>query len=116
MQGSGWTVGGYFGWRFLTGVRFEAAIAHSGIDFNGQAGTATGTFDGNRTFVMTGLAGNYKATPTWEIEPSAHVYGLWEREAGYTYSLGTLQADHVFSPAVPAPASKRPIFGKRATR
>ncbi len=97
LQGSGWTVGGYFGWRFLTGVRFEAAIAHSGIDFNGQAGTATGTFDGNRTFVMTGLAGNYKATPTWEIEPSAHVYGLWEREAGYTDSLGTLQADHVFS-------------------
>ena len=97
LQGNGWTAGGYFGWRFLPGVRLEAAIARSGVDFNGQAGTATGTFPGNRTFVMAGLAGNYKATPTWELEPSAHVYGLREQEAAYTDSLGTLQADHAFS-------------------
>lgn len=97
LQGSGWTAGGYFGWRFLAGVRFEAAVARSGMDFNGQAGGATAAFPGSRTFAMTGLAGNYKATPAWEIEPSAHVYGLWEQEAAYTDSLGTLQADHVFS-------------------
>jgi hypothetical protein len=96
LKGDGWTVGGYLGWRFLPGLRFDASVAHSGINYDGSSGTASGAFLGSRWLATTALIGTYK-TYGFEIEPSAKLYALWEHENGYTDSLGTLQADRNFS-------------------
>lgn len=95
LKGDGWTLGSYLGWRFAPGLRFDAAAAYSGIGYDGTAGTATGNFSGHRWLVSSGLTGNYK-THGFDIEPSAKLYALWERENAYTDSLGTLQADRTF--------------------
>jgi hypothetical protein len=96
LKGDGWTVGSYLGWKLVPGVRFDMAAAYSGISYNGVAGTAFGTFNGNRWLVSSGLTGTYKIND-FEVEPSAKIYSLWERENAYTDSLGTLQAPRTFS-------------------
>lgn len=96
LTGGGWTVGSYLGWRITPTLRYDAAVAYSGIGYDGASGTAQGSFSGQRWMVSSGLTGNVKATG-FDIEPSAKVYALWEHEGGYTDSLGTQQADHNFS-------------------
>jgi hypothetical protein len=95
LKGDGWTLGSYLGWRFAPGLRFDAAAAYSGIGYDGTAGIATGNFSGHRWLVSSGLTGNNKAYG-FDIEPSAKLYALWERENAYTDSLGTLQEDRTF--------------------
>jgi outer membrane autotransporter protein len=97
LKGDGWTVGAYLGWRLLPGLRFDASVGRSGINYDGVSGTAAGTFLGSRWLATTALIGTYKTVYGIEIEPSAKVYALWEHENGYTDSLGTLQADRNFS-------------------
>jgi outer membrane autotransporter protein len=77
-------------------MRFDLAVAHSGIDFNDMAGTASGTFPGSRWLASGGLTGTYR----WQalvFQPSARIYALWEHEDAYTDSLGTIQNDRNFS-------------------
>jgi hypothetical protein len=96
LKGEGWTAGGYLAWRLLPGLRLDVTGARSGVDYNGVAGMAVGTFTGARWIASTGLTGDYKAQ-VFEIEPSARVYGLWEHEPTYIDSLGTPQAARNFS-------------------
>jgi uncharacterized repeat protein (TIGR01451 family) len=96
LKGNGWTVGSYLGWKLTSSIRFDAAVAYSGIGYDGTAGTAQGNFDGSRWMVSSGLTGNYK-TYGFDVEPSAKIYALWEHENAYTDSLGTHQADHDFA-------------------
>lgn len=96
LTGSGWTVGSYLGWKLASTVRFDAAVAYSGIGYDGSAGTAQGNFNGRRWLLSSGLTGNYKALG-FDIQPSARLYALWERENAYTDSLGTQQADRDFA-------------------
>jgi IPT/TIG domain/Autotransporter beta-domain len=96
LTGGGWTAGAYLGWRLASSLRFDAAFARSGIDYNGTAGTAAGAFSGGRWLASGGLTGTYR----WQglvLQPSARVYGLWEHDSGYTDSLGTVQPDNDFS-------------------
>jgi hypothetical protein len=88
LKGGGWTAGGYLGWRLLPGLRFDTGVARSGISYDGQAGTAAGTFPGQRWLVTAGLTGRYKGVPGFVIEPSAKVFVLWEHQDAYTDSLG----------------------------
>jgi hypothetical protein len=97
LKGDGWTVGGYVGWQLLAGLRFDASVAHSGINYNGVAGTAFGNFSGSRWLTTAALIGTYKTFYGFEIEPSAKVYALWEHENSYVDSLGTLQGERNFS-------------------
>jgi hypothetical protein len=97
LKGDGWTVGGYLGWRLLPGLRFDASVGHSWINYDGVSGTASGAFLGGRWLATAALIGTYKALYGFEIEPSAKVYALWEHDDSYTDSLGTLQADRNFS-------------------
>jgi outer membrane autotransporter protein len=97
LKGDGWTVGAYVGWRLLPGLRFDASVGRSGINYDGVSGTAAGTFLGSRWLATTALIGTYKTLYGVEIEPSAKVYALWEHENSYTDSLGTLQPDRNFS-------------------
>jgi hypothetical protein len=96
LKGDGWTVGSYLGWKIAPTIRFDAAVAYSGIGYDGSAGTASGNFRGNRWMVSSGLTGTYQGFGLL-IEPSARVYALWERENAYTDSLGTLQTARDFS-------------------
>ncbi len=96
LKGDGWTVGSYLGWKLSPNVRLDAAVAYSGIGYDGAAGTAAGSFNGNRWLVTSGLTGTYESYGL-QIEPSARVYALWERENAYTDTLGTLQAERNFS-------------------
>jgi len=96
LKGDGWTVGGYLGWRLTPGLRFDAGVARSGINYDGVTGTAAGTFPGQRWLATAALIGTIKAIG-FEIEPSAKVYGLWEHNNAYSDSLGTTQGERNFS-------------------
>jgi hypothetical protein len=96
LKGDGWTVGSYLGWKITQTIRFDAAVAYSGIGYNGTAGTASGNFGGDRWMVSSGLTGTYQGFGL-QIEPSARIYALLEHENAYTDSLGTLQAERDFS-------------------
>lgn len=96
LVGDGWTAGGYLGWKLDPQLRFDAALAHSDVSYNGVAGTASGSFPGSRWLASAGLAGTYKLMP-FEIEPSAKIFALWEHEDPYTDSLGTPQAAFHFT-------------------
>jgi outer membrane autotransporter protein len=77
-------------------VRFDAAVGHSEIIYSGVSGTAAASFPGSRWIASAGLTGMYRM-PWLEIEPSAKVYAIWERDTSYIDSLGTLQAENTFS-------------------
>ncbi|WP_161495356.1 Ig-like domain repeat protein [Bradyrhizobium sacchari] len=96
LKGDGWTVGSYLGWRITDTVRFDAAIAYSGIGYNATAGTAAGSFTGSRWLASGGLTGTYRYLGLL-IEPSAKIYAMWEHESAYTDTLGTLQAARDFT-------------------
>jgi len=96
LTGQGWTTGAYAGWKLSSTIRFDAGLAYSGIGFDGTAGTASGSFAGNRLLVTGGVTGDYKGYG-FLIQPSATVFALWEHENAYTDSLGTAQAGREFS-------------------
>jgi len=96
LKGDGWTVGSYLGWRLAQSLRFDMALARTGVDYNDTAGTAAATFSGSRWLASGGLTGTYHLQ-TWVLQPSARVYALWEHDSAYTDSLGTMQADNNFS-------------------
>jgi predicted transcriptional regulator len=96
LKGDGWTVGGYLGWRLWPAVRFDAAVGRSVVSYNGVSGTAAASFPGNRWLASAGFTGMYR-TQRLEIEPSARVYAIWERDSSYIDSLGTLQVENTFS-------------------
>jgi len=96
LKGDGRTAGAYTGWKLTSNLRFDAAFAYSGIGYDGTAGTAAGSFAGNRWLASGGLTGSFE-TYGLKIEPSARVYTLWEREKAYVDSLGTMQAQRTFS-------------------
>jgi outer membrane autotransporter protein len=80
----------------LPSLRFDAAVARSGITYNGVAGAAAGSFPGSRWLANAGLAGLYEAG-VLEIEPSAKVYAVREHEDAYLDSLGTQHDENNFS-------------------
>ncbi|PZA12230.1 transporter [Rhodopseudomonas palustris] len=95
LKGDGWTIGSYAGWRSAAGLRFDIAGAYSGIGYDGSAGAAFGSFDGQRWLVSGGITGATEAFG-FAIEPSAKIYALWERQNAYVDSLGTQQAQRDF--------------------
>ncbi|WP_163473701.1 autotransporter domain-containing protein, partial [Klebsiella michiganensis] len=57
LKGQGLTAGAYLGWQVMQGIRFDAALAHSWLDYEGQAGTASGAFAGRRLLASAGITG-----------------------------------------------------------
>jgi hypothetical protein len=96
LKGDGWTVGSYLGWKITQNIRFDTAVAYSGIGYDGTAGMAAGSFRGDRWLVTGGLTGTYGSYGL-QIEPSARVYALWEHENAYTDTLGTWQTARDFA-------------------
>lgn len=97
MHGDGWTLGGYLGLQLASSVRFASGFAYSSVSYRGRAGTANGSFVGNRILAKVGLTGSYRISPAWSLEPSARVYALRETDNAYVDSLGTVQAGRSFT-------------------
>ncbi|MFT4279352.1 MAG: IPT/TIG domain-containing protein [Rhodopseudomonas sp.] len=95
LKGDGWTIGSYAAWRSAAGLRFDIAGAYSGLGYDGSAGAAFGSFDGQRWLLSGGITGATEAFG-FAIEPSAKIYALWERQNAYVDSLGTQQAQREF--------------------
>jgi uncharacterized repeat protein (TIGR01451 family) len=96
LKGGGWTAGTYLGWKFAPHLRLDAGLAGTLLDYQGTAGTAAGTFSGNRWLASGGVTGTYDVA-RFVVEPSARIYALWEHDSAYTDSLGTLQTARNFS-------------------
>lgn len=98
LEGDGWTVGGYLGWKITPSLRFDAGFARSELSYDASAGTAAGAFGGERWLLQSGLTGSHTMNG-FEIEPSARIYALWENEDAYTDSLGAFHDTRSFSTA-----------------
>jgi outer membrane autotransporter protein len=96
IDGGGWTVGGYLGWRLAPGLFLDLGGARTGVDYDTRAGTATGAFTGERWLLSSGLTGTYLFSGL-AIQPSARVFALREHEDAYVDNLGTAQAERDFS-------------------
>lgn len=96
LNADGGTIGGYTAWRFAPNWRIDALGGWSGMNYNANAGTASGSFSGSRFIGAGGLTGTYKFAGMI-FEPSSNVYVLTEREGSWTDSLGTLQAARTFT-------------------
>ncbi len=96
LKGDGWTAGGYFSWRFVQGMRADLGLAYSRLGYDGTAGTAHGTFAGERWLASFALVGTYDIK-SFTLEPSARIFTLLEREDAYVDSLGTPQDARRFS-------------------
>ena len=96
LKGDGWTTGAYLGWLITSALRYDAAVTFSGIGYQGSAGSAQGNFNGQRWMFATGLTGSHEMLG-FLLEPSLRVYALWEHQAAYTDTLGTLQGTHDFA-------------------
>ncbi|MEJ0013431.1 MAG: Ig-like domain repeat protein [Bauldia sp.] len=95
LTGSGWSAGGYAGWRPDDGPRLDVSVVRSSIAYDAVAGAATGSFSGVRWLGSAGLSGAL-AAGAFTFEPSARVYGLWESQAAYTDSLAVAHAANEF--------------------
>ena len=72
MKGDGGTIGTYAAWRLAPTLRWDAALAWSSISYDGVAGTASGSFTGQRWLASTGLTGTYKYS-SFVLEPSSKI-------------------------------------------
>jgi hypothetical protein len=96
IRSDGGNVGGYLGWRIAPALRVDAALTYGRIAYSALAGSAAGSFDGNRLVAAGGLVGTHHAGD-FVIEPSARIHALWERQSAWTDTLGTAQAGRTFS-------------------
>jgi hypothetical protein len=96
LKGTGWTAGGYFGWRPISTIRLDASVSRSELNYDITAASALGSAPGTRWLATVGLTGTYKHA-AWQIEPSARLYVLWERQGAYVDNLGTAQAERGFT-------------------
>ena len=96
LSGHGATGGAYLGWRLMPGILFDLAGASSVLAYEATAGAATGSFDGRRKLVSTGLVGSTRLGG-FVVDPSARLFAIWEKQDAYTDSLGAAQAAHSFS-------------------
>lgn len=97
VTGNGGTIGGYAAVRLTPTLRADGTLAWTDIAYDGSSGAATGSFRGNRWFSGGGLTGVYGLGGGYILEPSARIFGVWERQTAYVDSLGTAQPGNSFS-------------------
>jgi hypothetical protein len=96
LTGDGGTIGTYAAWRYAGHWRVDAMLGWSDIFYNATAGAASGAFQGSRWLGSGGFTGTYR-WGAFMLEPSAHIYTLWESDTAFTDTLGTVQAARDFS-------------------
>jgi hypothetical protein len=96
LAGSGWTGGAYVGWKVTPNYRFDLGVAASALDYSAYVGAASGTFDGTRLFLTTGLTGAHEMGGL-KVEPSVKLYSLWENDDAFVDTAGTAYLKRSFS-------------------
>ncbi|MEA2907835.1 MAG: hypothetical protein QOI12_5222 [Alphaproteobacteria bacterium] len=96
LKGNGVTIGSYAALRLGGTLRFDAAVAWSGLDYDLTACTAMGKFHGSRWLGSAGLTGTYGIGAVI-VQPSAKVFVLRQNENAWADSLGTLQDARTFT-------------------
>jgi hypothetical protein len=96
LKGHGGTIGGYSGLRLVPGLRWDAALTWSRVNYDASVTEANGSFDGSRWIASTGLTGTYQLLSAI-LEPSAKVFALWEKQTAWTDSLANAYAERDFS-------------------
>ncbi len=96
LEGDGLTAGAYMGLALTRHLRWDVLGAYTRLSYDASAGAASGSFDGNRVLLSTGLVGNHRMGAL-VVEPSARVYWLRESQEAWVDSLGAAQAARDFT-------------------
>jgi hypothetical protein len=96
LRGEGFNVGGYVGGSLDGGLRFDAQVHASFLDYDIANGTTTGSTDGKRLIVGGGFAHTMQFGAL-TIDPTTRFSGTWEWQDGYTDSAATTYADRAFN-------------------
>ncbi|MEM1285867.1 MAG: autotransporter outer membrane beta-barrel domain-containing protein [Pseudomonadota bacterium] len=91
-EGAGYTAGVYVGARLSDSIVADAFLTHSWLDYDTQAGTATGSTDASRWLVSLNVAGQYDIADGVTLEPNVRVFYAHETQDGYTLSDATVVA------------------------
>ena len=103
LDGNGWTVGGYLGWRLAPGLLLDVGGTRSDIDYDASAGTAAGSFAGERWLSPAALPAPIAAPPSYSSPPRA--YSPCGRARTLTSTTSALRRMRATSrPVAPAPA------------
>lgn len=96
LKGEGFNIGGYVGGTLGNGMRFDAQVHTSFLDYDLASGPVTGSTDATRLIVSGGVAHIMQFGAT-TFEPTARLNGTWEWQDGYTDSAAVVHDDRNFN-------------------
>jgi hypothetical protein len=96
LKGEGFNIGGYFGGSIDGGLRFDAQVHASFLDYDMANVTTTGSTDGTRLIVGGGVAHTLQFGAL-TIDPTARFSGTWEWQDAYTDSAATTYDSRAFN-------------------
>lgn len=95
LQGEGFNIGSFVGGGLGNGLRFDAQVHASFLDYDMASGPVTGSTDATRLIFGGGFAHSFDAG-AFTIEPTARFSGTWEWQDAYTDSAAVAHADRDF--------------------
>lgn len=95
LKGEGFNIGSYVGGNLGSGLRFDAQVHASFLDYDMASGAVTGSTDATRLIFGGGLAHAFELG-AFTIEPTARFSGTWEWQDAYTDSAAVAHADRDF--------------------
>jgi hypothetical protein len=96
LKGEGFNIGGYAGGTFGNGIRFDAQVHTSFLNYDLASGPVTAETDAKRLIVSGGFAHMMQFGAT-TFEPTARVNGTWEWQDGYTDSAAVAHGARNFN-------------------
>jgi Autotransporter beta-domain len=96
LKGEGFNIGGYAGGTLGNGIRFDAQVHTSFLNYDLASGPVTGETDAKRLIVSGGFAHLMQFGAT-TFEPTARVNGTWEWQDGYTDSAAVAHGSRNFN-------------------
>jgi hypothetical protein len=95
LRGEGFNIGSYVGGNLGSGLRFDAQVHASFLDYDMASGAVTGSTDATRLIVGGGFAHSFEAG-AFTIEPTARFSGTWEWQDAYSDSAAVAHAERDF--------------------
>jgi Autotransporter beta-domain/Bacterial Ig-like domain (group 3) len=96
LKGKGFNIGGYVGGRLGNGLRFDAQVHTSLLDYDLASGSVTGSTDATRLMLSSGIAHTLQFGAT-TFEPTARLNGTWEWQDDYTDSAAVSHDSRSFN-------------------
>jgi hypothetical protein len=96
LKGDGFNIGGYAGGTLGNGLRFDAQMHGSFLNYDLASGPVTAETDAKRLIVSGGFAHMMQFGAT-TFEPTARINGTWEWQDGYTDSAAVVHGSRNFN-------------------